>query len=337
MRRPPRQDIDGPGHDSFLDVVANIVGILIILVLVTGVRVKNAPLAASPDEEAEAAAAELQKDQAVVGSLRQEVFDMVDGIQAIRREQVARQFERDRLATAVAAWEHKIESRRGRLDGDSQQDFDLGRNVSETRLQLDQLKQRQAEVEATRSEPILVESYPTPLSKTVDGREAHFQLRDGRVAFIPLDDLLEEFKAEARQKSYKLLDLPELTETVGPGGGFRLRYTLERRDVSPEVAMATGRTGSYARLKRWTLIPVSSQLGEPIDQALAEGSRFRRALSEFRPERTTVTVWTYPDSFEEFRQLKKVLYHQGFPTAARPLPDGLPIGGSPEGSKSAAE
>lgn len=39
-RRSPREN-DQPGHDSFLDIVSNIVGILIILVMVTGVRAKN--------------------------------------------------------------------------------------------------------------------------------------------------------------------------------------------------------------------------------------------------------------------------------------------------------
>ena len=41
MRRPiPHQDLDN-GQDSFLDVVSNIVGILIILVVVVGAQVKS--------------------------------------------------------------------------------------------------------------------------------------------------------------------------------------------------------------------------------------------------------------------------------------------------------
>lgn len=338
MPRPIRQQSDSQGHNSFLDIVANIVGILIILVLVTGVRVKNAPAKGSlENDEDRRAFASLENDQATEQSLRQDVIKTADQIRTVRREQSERQFERDQLATMAAAWEQKIEARRGRLDDGSQEDFELVRDVSESRLQLDRLRQQKAEIEAAQSQPARVESYPTPLSKTVDDHELHFQLRGGRVAFVPLEKLLEQFQDEARQKSYKLLDLPELTETVGPEGGFRLRYTLERRDVSREVAMATGRSGSYARLKRWTLIPVSSQLGEPIDEALAEGSRFRAAISEFSPKESTVTIWTYPDSFQEFRRLKKELFELGFPTAARPLPDGVPIGGSPQGTKSAAE
>ena len=71
--------------------------------------------------------------------------------------------------------------------------------------------------------------------------------------------------------------------------------------------------------------------------ALRPSSRFRTALSGFHPARATVTIWTYPDSFAEFRRLKKELYQLGFATAARPLPHDVPIGGSPQGTKSAAE
>ena len=38
MPRSARNDTESPGHDSFLDIVANMVGILIILVMVVGVR-----------------------------------------------------------------------------------------------------------------------------------------------------------------------------------------------------------------------------------------------------------------------------------------------------------
>ena len=33
-----RREVDAPGQDSFLDVVANLVGILIILVMIVGTR-----------------------------------------------------------------------------------------------------------------------------------------------------------------------------------------------------------------------------------------------------------------------------------------------------------
>ena len=55
------------------------------------------------------------------------------------------------------------------------------------------------------------------------------------------------------------------------------------------------------------------------------------------PSRTTITIWVYPNSFEQFRQLKAELFKLGYLTAGRPLPEDFPIGGSPDGTRSAAE
>ena len=43
MRNAPANEPDAMDHDSFLDIVANIVGILIILVMVVSVRARDAP------------------------------------------------------------------------------------------------------------------------------------------------------------------------------------------------------------------------------------------------------------------------------------------------------
>jgi hypothetical protein len=150
-----------------------------------------------------------------------------------------------------------------------------------------------------------------------------------------------KFWLQRQQQVHKLRDLPELTDTVGPEGGFRLRYTLVRKEVSPDTARATGRGGAYVQTKRVEFIPIFHELGEPVEVALAEGSDFRRALPKIHPGqtsvRTTVTIWLYPDSFDAFRQIRKELYRLGHPVAARPLPPDTPIAWMPEGSKSAAQ
>ena len=67
------------------------------------------------------------------------------------------------------------------------------------------------------------------------------------------------------------------------------------------------------------------------------GSEFRSRISAFPTKTTTVTLWVYPDSFDEFRQVKADLFKLGYLVAGRPMPDGTPIGGSPDGSRSSAE
>lgn len=333
-----RGEQSNPGcHDSFLDVVTNIVGILIILVVVAGLRAKNAPLQASvvKDSRLEAAEEGLQKDLAAEQSVRRDIFRMAEQIRAVQREGLLRFQQREELSTLLSVLEHKLTEHREQLDAKAREDFDLARLLAEARQKLEQIERQRQQVETSDPEPILIENYPTPLSKAVDGDEAHFQLRGGRIAYIPLKRLLDRFKADAQRQIYKLMDLPELSDTVGPEGGFRLRYVMERESVPPEVQLQRGH-GTYAQLRQWSLIPVSSQLGEPMEAALADGSNFRQALASLRPG-TTVTIWVYPDSFAEFRQLRKELYRLNYPVAGRPLPDGTPIGGSPKGSKSAAE
>ncbi|MHC4400825.1 MAG: hypothetical protein ACYTG0_14205 [Planctomycetota bacterium] len=337
MPRPVRQESQPPGYDSFLDVVANIVGILIILVMVTGLRVRNATVEAASDEGIQTELVALRKERGSANSLRREVFELAAQIRNLDRARMARQIERDRLAIAVAAWEHRLQSHRDQLTAEEQAIYNARLGLDEADSRLDELRREREYVESARAAPIRVESYPTPLSKIVDGEEGHFQLRAGRITYIPLERLLEAFQEQARQRAYKLFQQPELTDTVGPEGGFRLRYTLERREVAQETRDGRIRMGTYARLTRWTLIPVSGQLGESAETALSEGSQFRAVLSRLDPGQATITIWTYPDSFAEFRRLKKELFHLGFATAARPLPDGVRISGSPEGSKSAAE
>ena len=128
-----------------------------------------------------------------------------------------------------------------------------------------------------------------------------------------------------------------MEETLGPVNGYRLRYRVVQRHLVVQSAAGPLNQGNVVQLDRWELLPMAEDLGQPVEQALLPGSELHRALAGTRPGRTTITVWTYPDSFGAFRRLKKALFDAGFATAARPLPDGIRIGGSPRGSKSVAQ
>lgn len=336
--RHARAELDSAiGHDSFLDVVANIVGILIILVLVAGIRARRAPVVAAPANEANASlAAALETDDAARRQLYGEVVRTGEEMQTVQREGMVRRVERDRLATVVALMEQTLAAHRNELDASSQESYDLTRTLTESQRQLAQLEQRLQQAVAATPEAAVIQSYPTPLSKPAEDQEVHMQLRGGRIVVIPLDQLVERFKLDARRNLYKLVDMPELTETIGPIDGFRMRYTLERHDPHGNSQRAPS-ASTYARLKEWTLLPQSNEMGETVDEALLAGSAFRAAVAKLHPSRTTITVWTYPDSFDGFRRIKKELYQLGFTTAGRPLPQDRLISGAPEGTKSAAE
>jgi hypothetical protein len=336
MSRRTAIDPESLNHDSFLDIVANMVGIMIILVLLVGMRVKNHSVQAAIQGTA-APRSGLEKDKAREADLHAEVLGIETAINRLRRETAVQGARRDLISVNVAAAQRAIEERRGKLGGAERDVFDLTRDVSEARQQLDQLARRRAQAEKAEGAPTVVESYPTPISRTVDNNEIHFLLSGGRITFVPMNRLVEEFQADARRKVYKLLESPEITETIGPEGGFRLRYTLERYNTTPEESHARGRAGTYVRLRRWILLPVGDLPGESAAEALREGSQFQAVLAKLLPGRHTITLWTYPDSFEAFRQIRRELYLRGFSAAARPLPQGVPISGSPEGSKSAAQ
>jgi hypothetical protein len=118
-------------------------------------------------------------------------------------------------------------------------------------------------------------------------------------------------------------------ESVGPVQGFALDYVIEAK-VDP----ARGQV--LIRSREWVVRPVSTGNGETTEAALAPRSRFRQVLSAVTPE-TTVTLWCYPDSFQEYRTIREELHRLGVPAACRPMPEGAPIGGSTEGSKSVVQ
>jgi hypothetical protein len=332
MRRPVAQHTEAVNSDSFLDIVASVVSIMIIMVVLEGSRIKNAPVTVSIPASPETVA--LEKELAAEQASRSDAMKAAEEIHSLEQEIVRRGAQRDALATMVSAVEHKVQQRRQQLAGAKRADFDLARNLSESRLELNQFIGQREQVESAAAAPIVVESYPTPLSRAVDGPEAHLLISNGRAVFVPIEPLLEEFQSEAKRQVYKLREQEELTDTVGPIGGFRLRYTLERHDVAID---RNGRGGSYARLQKWTLIPTSNDLGEPVRLALEQSSDFRQTLAKILPGRTTITLWVYPDGFDAFRQIRKELYRLGYTIAARPLPLGTPISGSPDGSQSAAQ
>ncbi len=340
MTSRSRQEEVSIENDSFLDIVANIVGILIILVVLVGVRAKHAPLAACiPGPDATAKTAEADGTSDIEWKLREETLEMNRQGLRLAEEAIFRDSRRNELAVMVSAAERSLEEERNRLDGAARAEFDLQRNLAEQQAKLaDAIRASLlAQKDQNEAKPVDLEHRPTPISHTVHGREIHLLLCDGRVVVVPFEKLVEQFKEEFERKAYRLQHQTELTDKMGPVDGFRLRYTIERVDITPDEYMQTGRGGSVIRLQRIEFLPDNNRLGETVDEALAEGSLLREALALHRPDRDTVTVWTYPDGFGNYQRLKKLFYRLGYSVATRPLPFGVPISASPEGSRSAAQ
>jgi hypothetical protein len=177
----------------------------------------------------------------------------------------------------------------------------------------------------------------SPVSRPIKGNEVHFEVRQGRVAPIEIDRLIELVKTDAqiRLKVGSVRGRP-INSTVGPIGAFSMRYelglmmddsSLNRFDLS---SVNIG-------LRGWEIVPESPERGETLEQVVRPGSEYANAVYRLVPGKTSVTFWVYPDGFPLYRRLRDDLHARGYLVAARPLPDGLPIQASPSGSASAAQ
>lgn len=335
------------GQDSFLDVVANLVGILIILVMVIGARARNAIVVAEAPKPAAAATAEIDTESATAETEAQSAKAAADQVLAdfqrieaqLRQQAVEldyRQGERDRAQLLVTSGEQKLAAERAKLDAAQQAEFDLQKKLQTAEREQEDLQRQIGQAEQSLPETQIIDHLPTPMAKTVFGKELHLRLHAGRVCYVPWDEFVERLKAEMPSRVSRLREQDEYTDSIGPIGGFWMRYTLRKQAqvLQGKAAMAVQQVVS---LDKFVLLAETEEMGETLEQALEPNSDLNARLAQHRPASTTITVWTYPDSFNEFRQLKRVLFERGYATAARPLPADHPIGGSPDGTRSAAQ
>ena len=129
----------------------------------------------------------------------------------------------------------------------------------------------------------------------------------------------------------------EITSKVGPVGAFSLAYQLAPTISTDLEGLIDRRSMRHYELPGWELMPETETRGETYEVARQPISAFTMALNRINPNRATITLWIYPDSFDLYRRIRADLVDHGFSVAARPLPAGLSIRGSPMGSQSAAQ
>lgn len=343
MRRASQNQAEAPGHDSFLDVVANLVGIMIILIMIVGIGTKKAFVAdakstASASDGAESAVTEDDVRAAVAEATAVET-DMQVLAARIQRQNLEveyRRSERDKILNLLTAVEKGVEDRRQSLDERQNQQIDLQRQLAKAQQELEELERARLAAERMGPPPGVIEHLPTPMAKTVFGHEYHFRLAHGRLSYIPWDEFVERMKVDAPQKMHRLKDQTQFTESLGPIEGFVMKYTIKKFERTMQSAGAVA-TQQRAELDRFVIEPLHEPEGELLDRAMRPSSDFRDRIDRLDPAKSTITVWVYPDSYHQFRDLKKLLFDRGYLAAARPLPEGHPIGASPDGTRSAAQ
>ena len=365
------------GSDSFLDVVANIVGILIILIVIAGVRVSQAPPKpksgiispvpilelpgdsvppqVSPPSELQSIApepilADVAPDaDAPIAPLPALVPppDLVGRVQDLEAEIASLSLESQKLGDSLATSNRqqsdldlRLQAARGLLEQRKGQLHTAVTQNDQQKYELNLLKQAIArtlaqvtELEAQSPPTEKLEHRINPVSRTVQGRELHFRLDKNRVSEVPMDALVERLKEHLERRRDWIAKTRQHKGQVGPVNGFNLEFM-----IGVESMTGMGGYGGYQTmsLRYWEIHPEATHRGETEELALSQGSRFYEALLNASTD-TTLTFWVYPDSYGLYRKLQRFAHEHGFPVAARPLPNGLAISGSPNGTKSASQ
>jgi hypothetical protein len=364
------------GSDSFLDVLANIVGILIILIVSAAARVergpvapppaasvddpaepssepaKSLPLAMEPDPAVEIAhaepqavpepapepdpdvappeiAAELQAIQNKLSSLDAKSRALAGHLDRLRTETTA-------ATRLLSAEEQAAAKRAARLQQGKVRLARLEEALGDQKETLTGLVAEFEEVQSSRPPAIEVKHRLAPISQEVTGEELHFRVSGGRVAQVPLAFLVERVKLQMNRQGDWLAGRGRHEAVVGPIDGFTMHYQIERRALSALDRNRLGYGAYRVGISHWEILPEPDLRGETPEEALRRGSKFALAVRT-SPDHATLTFWIYPDSFHAYRVLQAACQAEGFVVAARPLPEGMNIAGSPDGTRSAGQ
>jgi len=389
-RRAQRAELEF-GSDSFLDVVCNIVGILIILIVVVGVRLQRQPLPADPKlaEQIAAAAAASEaltaKQNAAVQTAGQNRLSLQNSLTSLETDERQLQQELQSITADSLAAQQETAGVRAKLtaqqtqrdtQGRREQKLAAERNATAARVaslqnSLKLSEQKHSELEAAlrrtldtekqtqqKNRTVAVETLQlteqltaaqqqtqpadrlnhrlSPVTKPVESDDVHFRVDGGKVSIIPLQDLLDRLKDQVLARRSTIMRFNQFEGVVGPVGGYSMKYTVEKEGGSALESLQTGDLRVRVSVSKWQLQAEESLLQESVADALRPGSRFRQQLETCPPD-SVVTIWVYENSFEQFAAIRELAHGLRLRVAARPLPDGTPIVGSPNGSRSSAQ
>lgn len=345
-RRPLKNEAIQFSFDSFLDLVTNVVGIIIRLILVTWVGARSyhasmhwLELDATPREMP---ALKVTEDP-LHGRLEQSKSDLDEAktrllaqLKDLELAETKNQATQAHLA-ALTNRRDELEAERKTLEGKGAV---RSGNLQQVSLSVEQVRQRSKKLlhEIKKIDELPTNKkqlkYHAPLSRAVHSDEMFFECRAGRVTYIDLPAFLQEVKQSLEDISGDLKTTWRVERTTASVGAYRLRYAIERERTAVDVGPTPPERGFRYGLSEWILEPIGQERGETLAQALAAKSEFRQLTDHLDSRITVVTFWVYPDSFEVFRQLRDHLYERGLDIAGRPLPMGAPIAASKHGTAS---
>ena len=240
MIRRRRQKREIPfSFDSFLDVVANVVGIIIRLILVAWVGARSYSSVQEILKERHPPAA-----ASLPSSLRADPLEL-DLARSRRHlaEAQARLLEQLRQLGDLKSSHHQVQAQLTSLTNRRHEterqraSLDQGHNANQqaqalTLVEIQARRQRlMEEIQGLEKLPPLSKTlhYRTPVSRPVLTEELMFECRGDRVAFIDIAGLIADIKSGMEAKTEVLQTQWQVADVTHPIGAFRLRYTIERQ------------------------------------------------------------------------------------------------------------
>ena len=320
------------GHDAFLDIIANLVGVLIILVVVLGtqsskvieeiktqssvetelVQVDDSKSPASVDQLETLASYSLRAASAQSDSDRLEAtVKRFDNELEIRQRQ--RDAMLDLLTEAKAAWK----SEKSKFDKDATQLAERNREYDEMIKRMNELQGERERVEGQEAPVVAVQHLPTPMAKKAFGDEVYFRLKGNLLSVVPQVALFKSVR-DACVPDLRTSRTGLIKSAVGPIRGYVCRFVMNKEQ---EMIRINGQTGIRATIEpvRLSIEPLEEPIGQPIEEMMRDGSDLHVELAGRNPATTTVVVYVYPDSFADFRTLKEYFYSRGFATDGKPM------------------
>jgi hypothetical protein len=346
-RRRPVREIEF-SFDSFLDVVANVVGIILRLILVAWVGARSyklvlpdlpsLPALAEPTSLPDPTDPRLGQLQQQRRALSLKADEAEKKSHESRAQILARQRAMQKELIELLGKEKELNTTRSKIADQTMAGLARVRAESMSLADLEKRSKKLLdELEALKKSPRATKKlrYNTPISAPVT-EEVMFECQRGRVTLLDRSALEAIAERDARSKIDQLRTQWEVHDVTTSVGAFRLNYVVERErsatDGPAGVAPVGG--GFRAGITSWVAEPVIDDRGETVEQALKPGSAFRRVVDSLEPQQTAVTMWVYPDSFAAYRQLRDWLHSRDMVVAGRPLPTGAPIGSSRRGTTS---
>jgi hypothetical protein len=343
-RRRPQREISF-SFDSFLDVVANVVGIILRLIIVAWVGARSykafVPPPPPPPSEEEVAALTAESADPLTNELTRRQAELEEARSKLQ-DQARASREAVEQASVVESELAEVVKRRKQLEAERDAQARTPNDPSPAKraasATLTAMNDRIAKLHKDLAElaktPVDQQTlrYRTPVSKPLQTDELLFECREGRVTLVDIGRLVEDARRRIQDKSELLRHQWRVEDDTEPVGAFRLHFVVERERSALEEfstgAAPDDRANFRYGISSWQVVPLDTKRGEPAEQALAPGSAFRKVIDTIDPNQTAVTFWVYPDSFATYRALRDALYDRDVVVAGRPLPEGYPISAS---------